>query len=143
MSHPEALVSPLMETNFMDHNNIQDFMDEMESPAAVVAASDDDLAVPGGADGPLSCTPYERTIGAGERAVRICPILNGIWTSFLDERKWGRPDKALAPPLAAAVAREMRLYDAVGLDTWIGEDFDERAVEFLLSVSPPVAEVTK
>ncbi|MEC8564960.1 MAG: hypothetical protein VXY90_13920, partial [Pseudomonadota bacterium] len=80
----------------------------------------------------LDCTPFLRTLGNGARAVRVCPIFNGIWTSFLDDRRWGRYDQPLAPNAAAHIADEMAtLYDAVGMGTWIGEDFDERVLSSL------------
>ena len=95
--------------------------------------AEDDVAIAGRKDdgAELSCALYARTIGEGERAVSICPILNGIWTSFLDHSTWGRYTQPLPRPQALAVAEEMRLYDAVGLATWIGEDFDARVLSAL------------
>ena len=42
-------------------------------------------------------------------------------------------------PVSSAIAREMRLYDAVGLGTWIGEDFDARVLSALKAHSDLVA----
>ena len=94
-----------------------------------LATSNDDIA-PGGEE-ELNCFPYMRTIGMGDQRVRICPVLNGIWTSFLDHTVWGSYEQALPAAAARAVAAEMRLYDAVGLGTWVGEDFDARVLAAL------------
>ena len=79
----------------------------------------------------FTCAPYYRTLGEGDPAVHVCPIFNGIWTSFLDFRKWGRYDERLTPALSAQIARGMALYDEIGMSTWIGEDFDERVLSSL------------
>ena len=105
----------------------------VEAGEVMEAATDDDE----GADDDdelngLDCTPFHRTLGEGARAVRICPILNGIWTSFLDFRRWGPYDKPLAPELSRELAHTMAsLYDDAGMSTWIGEDFDERVLSSL------------
>lgn len=96
---------------------------------SVALAVDVDDTVPDG----LSCTPHVRTLGEGPSALRVCPILNGIWTSFLDHRQWGEYNQPLDAPVAARIAAEMRAYDQVGLSTWIGEDFDERVLSALAS----------
>ena len=109
-------------------------------------APQDTAAAPG-------CAPYERSIGAGDDALRVCPIMNGLWTSFLDSRAWGSYEASLdgsgdgdgfghavsvramdpgrADPRAAAMLDEMAAYEAAGLTTWIGEDFDERVMSML------------
>ncbi len=52
-----------------------------------------------------------------------------MWkASFLDFKIWGEHDQPLPIAVARRIAREMRLYDAVGLGTWVGEDFDARVV---------------
>ena len=78
-----------------------------------------------------SCAPYLRTIGEGANAVAVCPVLNGIWTSFLDIRKWRSYETSLSEEQSARVLEGMRRYDEVGLSTWIGEDFDERVLSAL------------
>ena len=104
-----------------------------------VSSTDDLAGFDGSGADELSCLPYARTIGEGDRSVSICPILNGIWTSFLDGTKWGRYDQPLPAGASSAIAREMRLYDAVGLGTWIGEDFDARVLSALKAHSDLVA----
>lgn len=78
-----------------------------------------------------SCLPYLRTIGDGDRTVHICPVLNGIWTSFLDPQRWRAYSSPLDEADATRVVEGMRRYDAVGLGSWIGEDFDERVLSAL------------
>ena len=75
----------------------------------------------------LSCAPYRRQLGS----LSVCPILNGVWTSFLDHSKWGTETQPLQPALARELALEMRKYDEVGMDVWVGEDFDERVLSLL------------
>ena len=96
----------------------------VDSSGSVVAADVGEL------DG-LGCAPHYRTLGHGARALRVCPILNGIWTSFLDQTKWGDYGAALDADRSARIAAEMSAYDAVGMDTWIGEDFDQRVLSAL------------
>ena len=91
---------------------------------------DDNMPQDDDVDG-FTCAPYYRTLGEGDLAVHVCPIFNGIWTSFLDFRKWGRYDERLTPALSAQIARGMALYDEIGMSTWIGEDFDERVLSSL------------
>jgi len=90
-----------------------------------------------------SCAPYMRILGEGATALHVCPILNGIWTSFLDVRRWRSYATALSSTEAARIAEGMRQYDAVGMSTWIGEDFDERVLSALeahaAADSPPSA----
>jgi diketogulonate reductase-like aldo/keto reductase len=115
-------------------------------------------AAPGGGDGSVefdesvvdgSCAPFMRTLGGAtagrgggdddgesEKAaagtpLKICPVLNGIWTSFLDPAKWRSHTAPLSPAAAARIVAGMRWYDAAGLATWIGEDFDERVLTAL------------
>ena len=78
-----------------------------------------------------SCLPYLRTIGDGDRTVHLCPVLNGIWTSFLDPLRWRAYSSPLDEADATRVVEGMRRYDAVGLGSWIGEDFDERVLSAL------------
>ena len=70
-----------------------------------------------------NCRGFEREISAG---FKVCPIFNGVWSSFLDDRTW--PFKSLArDKRMVGLVREMREeYDARGLNVWIGEDFDPR-----------------
>jgi len=70
-------------------------------------------------------------VGEGANAVAVCPVLNGIWTSFLDIRKWRSYETSLSEEQSARVLEGMRRYDEVGLSTWIGEDFDERVLSAL------------
>ena len=99
------------------------------------------------------CAPHLRTIGDGADTIHVCPIMNGLWTSFLDGSKWGPYDKSLdgsgrgdgfggavsvrrmdpaqRDPRADGLLAEMQLYDDAGLSTWIGEDFDERVMSML------------
>jgi hypothetical protein len=95
------------------------------TPAAAAVENGDEVA-----DG-VSCAPYLRTIGEGDQTVRICPIMNGIWTSFLDHHKWGAYDQPLDAAARRRIVDEMVHYDRVGLGTWIGEDFDERVLSAL------------
>jgi len=79
----------------------------------------------------LSCAPYTRSLGEGGTLMTICPILNGLWTSFHDRARWPSAHKPLPAASAQAISVEMRLYDKVGLSNWIGEDFDERVLSAL------------
>jgi len=74
-----------------------------------------------------SCTPYLKQLGG----LRICPILNGVWSSFLDHAKWGDEGNPVPKPLAQSLAREMLKYDSVGMTSWVGEDFDQRVLSVL------------
>ena len=74
-----------------------------------------------------SCTPYLKQLGG----LRICPILNGVWSSFLDHAKWGNEGHPVPKPLAQSLAREMLKYDSVGMTSWVGEDFDQRVLSVL------------
>ena len=75
----------------------------------------------------ISCLPYLRSLGT----LKLCPVFNGIWTSFLDHTRWGEYQSPLQPAAAVRIVSEMALYDNVGLSTWIGEDFDERVLSAL------------
>jgi hypothetical protein len=101
------------------------------APPTTEASLDDVAGFEGSGDDDLSCFPYMRTISDGVQSMRICPVLNGIWTSFLDGSKWGSYGQPLSNSTAQSIAREMLLYDAVGLGTWIGEDFDARVLSAL------------
>lgn len=79
----------------------------------------------------LGCAPFMRTIGTGERAVSICPIMNGIWTAFHNRAKWPEYPSPLSAQQADGVVADMDVYDSYGLRTWIGEDFDERVLSAL------------
>ena len=68
---------------------------------------------------------------AGTTPLMICPVLNGIWTSFLDPAKWRSHTAPLSAATAARIVAGMLRYEAVGLNTWIGEDFDERVLTAL------------
>ena len=70
------------------------------------------------------CAPYLRSIVGKSGRIEVCPIFNGVWTSFLDGNKW--PQGPLDEQTAARIAREMRQYDEAGLNVWVGEDFDPR-----------------
>ena len=65
------------------------------------------------------------------RCLQVCPVLNGLWTSFHDRAKWPEYSEPLPKLVAEEIVTDMQLYDAVGLSTWIGEDFDERVLSTL------------
>ena len=72
-----------------------------------------------------TCVPFRRQLGH----LVVCPILNGIWTSFLDHEYWG--SGPLPQPVRDRIANEMLRYDDAGLEGWVGEDFDDRVLSAL------------
>ena len=75
----------------------------------------------------MDCSAYRVQLDR----VSLCPILNGLWTSFLDPAKWGEETEVLPSRVRTKIAEEMRRYDRVGLDVWVGEDFDWRVLSAL------------
>ncbi len=75
----------------------------------------------------LHCGTHMRKLGE----LSLCPIFNGLWTSFLDEDKYGSMSTPLPAEVAADMAAEMLKYDRLGMNVWIGEDFDARVLSAL------------
>ena len=76
-----------------------------------------------------SCDPFKVKIGS----LSVCPIMNGVWTSFVNHKRWGKYSVPLSASRAAEMAAHMIEYDRVGLNVWIGEDFDARVLSALFA----------
>ena len=75
------------------------------------------------------CGRHLRLLGG---STPICPVFNGVWTSFLDHREWGGyHDRSRLSLRLPALLDEMDAYEADGFNVWVGEDFDLRVMALL------------
>eukprot|EP00466_Bigelowiella_natans_P007217 jgi/Bigna1/137986/aug1.42_g12694 len=76
-----------------------------------------------------SCHGFRRKIRDG---LTVCPVMNGVWTSFQDHSRWGGYDQKLTGAVARQLAMRMEdPYEEMGMNVWIGEDFDARVMSLL------------